>query len=104
MASNWDNVSFGVESGDSGYTAPIDFSKVSLDKRLSYYKEDGSTALSYSKLRTLDSCARKFQLQEKSERTPNDPSVHTAYGHAFGTGIQALWRTNDLQLLYGKHS
>jgi hypothetical protein len=73
---------------------------LSLDKRLSYYKEPGMISMSYSRLRTLHTCARKFQLLEKQERQAKEPSIHTAYGHAFGAGVQALWRTQSLAIAF----
>lgn len=56
-------------------------------QKLSYVREDGIIALSYSKLETFYACPRRFQLGEVEDNRFRDPSAHTAYGHAVGAGI-----------------
>lgn len=59
-------------------------------KRLGYVAEEGVIALSYSRLNTLYSCPRKFQLSELMGRKSFSPTMHTAFGHAYGAGVQTF--------------
>lgn len=59
-------------------------------------------ALSYSKLKTLSTCARKYQLENQfGMRTGNRKSVTFSFGHAVGMAVQATarGRTKDQMLL-----
>lgn len=62
--------------------------------QLGYVRRPGKTTLSYSKLLTLHSCPRKMQVQELEERAAFADTVHTTFGHAFGAGVQELFRTS----------
>lgn len=64
-------------------------------KRLGYVKIPGVQDLSYSKLNTLHSCPRKFRLAELEGRKQFSPSAHTAFGHAYGAGVQEFIRYYD---------
>ena len=59
-------------------------------KRLGYVAQEGVIALSYSRLNTLYSCPRKFQLSELMGRKSFSPTMHTAFGHAYGAGVQTF--------------
>lgn len=66
-------------------------------KRLDYVRIPGVVSLSYSRLLTLNSCPRKFQLRElKDARVGFRSSIHTAFGSAYGAGVQEIWRTGCL--------
>ena len=49
--------------------------------------------LSHSSLTTLHACPRKFELYRLNAGATKASSVDTAFGHAFGTGIQTLIAT-----------
>ena len=69
--------------------------------RLGYVVRPGVTSLSYSKILTAHSCPRRARIQELETRAPREASVHTAYGHAFGAGVQELFRTDgDIELAW----
>lgn len=59
-------------------------------KRLGYVALEGVVNLSYSRLSTFYTCPRKFQLSELEGRKSFSPSVHTAFGHAYGAGVQTF--------------
>ena len=65
-------------------------------KRLGYIRQQGVISLSFSRVQTLYSCPRKFLLRELKQRQPEAPSVHLAYGSAFGAGLAELFRTQDV--------
>lgn len=67
-------------NGSSSKPAPI--------RKLRYVLEQGGTVLSFSRLNTLHTCARKFQLAELLNLKQFTPSAHTAFGHAFAAGAQ----------------
>lgn len=90
--SNWLDFSFDSSGGQGQAT-----SRPGADRKLGYYKLPGVTALSYSKLKTLHVCPRKFQLQEKQERMEREQNIHTAFGHAFGAGVQGMWKWGTLE-------
>jgi PD-(D/E)XK nuclease superfamily len=46
--------------------------------------------LSHSSLTTLHACPRKFELYRLNAGEKGKATVDTAFGHAFGTGIQSL--------------
>lgn len=66
-------------------------------RKLGYVCEPDVIALSYSRLNTLHSCARKFMLKELKQQRSNFQSIDMSYGSAFGAGVQELFRTGDLQ-------
>jgi hypothetical protein len=66
-------------------------------KKLGYIRQDGVLSLSYSRLQTLHSCPRKFLLREVYQRAPEAPSIHLAFGSAFGAGLAELFRSNNIE-------
>lgn len=74
--------------------------KAAKPRKLGYIVVEGETALSFSRLRTFYACPRKFQLKEISEAGMHEPTIHTAFGSAFGAGLQELWRTGSLARAY----
>jgi hypothetical protein len=58
----------------------------------------GETSLSYSRLKTLNECPRKFQLRELAETGQHSATIHTAFGSAFGVGVQQLFKTGSIAL------
>jgi hypothetical protein len=58
--------------------------------KLTYIEVEGVQSLSYSKLNTLYECPRKFQLRELEGRRSFTPTAHTAFGHAYGAGVQTF--------------
>lgn len=67
-------------------------------RRLGYVKIPGVINLSFSRLSVLHSCPRKFFLREVAvEGVVRNDTVHTAFGSAFGAGIQELLRTGSLE-------
>lgn len=67
-------------------------------KKLAYVFEPGSLNLSFSRLQALWRCPREFYLKEL-EAIPDGFSgnLHTAFGSAFGAGIQELFRSGSLE-------
>lgn len=59
-------------------------------KKLGYVALPHIINLSYSRLNTLYACPRKFQLSELEGRKSFSPTVHTAFGHAYGAGVQTF--------------
>lgn len=59
-------------------------------KKLGYVAQEGVIGLSYSRLNTLYTCPRKFQLSELMGRKSFSPTMHTAFGHAYGAGVQTF--------------
>jgi hypothetical protein len=57
-------------------------------KKLTYVIIEDETGLSYSKLEKFYECPRKFQLGYIKELSTFSASIHTAYGHAVGAGVQ----------------
>ena len=55
--------------------------------------------LSHSAIQILRQCPRKFELDRLSKdfKTPEESTVHTAFGSAMGSGIQKLLETGDLK-------
>lgn len=66
-------------------------------KKLGYIRQEGVISLSFSRMETLHSCPRKFMLRELHERAAESPSIHLAFGSAFGAGMAELWRTNNIE-------
>lgn len=66
-------------------------------RRLGYIRQPGVHSLSFSKLGTLHSCARKYLLREVHSRAELEQSIHLAFGSAFGAGLAELFRTNNLE-------
>ncbi len=58
----------------------------------------GGKGLSYSRRQTLNSCPRKFQLENiYNLGLRDDSNVDFAFGHAVGAGVQhLLWQPHDL--------
>lgn len=52
--------------------------------------------ISYSSLNQFHSCPRKFELDKMGEERPNLESIHFAFGHALGAGIQSLFDNGDI--------
>lgn len=78
----WDN--FGTV-----YVTPEQAKKLEYPPaKLTYIQVEGVQSLSYSKLNTLYECPRKFQLRELEGRRSFEPTAHTAFGHAYGAGVQ----------------
>jgi hypothetical protein len=80
----------------SAPSVPRDFHDTALEirpKKLNYIIEQSRIALSFSKLQTLRDCPRKFQCKELGSAGEYTPSIDTAYGHAFATGVQHLFIT-----------
>ena len=73
----------------------VDNVKVQKGHKLSYYNDPGRINMSYSRRGTLHNCPRKFQLLEKKQRLARVPTIHTAYGHAFGAGVASYWKYQD---------
>lgn len=65
-------------------------------KKLNYVVIEGETGLSYSKLEKFYECPRKFQLGYLKELATFSASIHTAYGHAVGAGVQEFLTKVDL--------
>lgn len=63
-----------------------------IDPRLKY--------LSYSSLKTLHSCPRKFELEKKTDQLDDlevtDQNVTFAFGHTVGIGVQSLFEGKAL--------
>jgi len=57
-------------------------------KKLGYVLREGIRSLSYSRLNTFHSCPRKFHIGEMRGARGFDPTIHTAFGHAYGAGVQ----------------
>lgn len=57
-------------------------------KKLEYVFREGVRSLSYSRLQTFYSCPRKFHLGELRGAKGFNPTIHTAFGHAYAMGIQ----------------
>lgn len=64
-----------------------------VPKKLDYIIEPNIIALSYSKLQTLKTCPRMFLLKELLGSGSYQPSIDTAYGHAWAAGVQELFRS-----------
>lgn len=56
--------------------------------KLGYVFREGVRTLSYSRLNTFYSCPRKFHIGEVKGARNFSPSVDTAFGHAYGMGVQ----------------
>lgn len=68
-------------------------------KKLGYVKIPGVVNLSYSRLQNFHACPRKFFLREVvSADAGFSGNVHTAFGSAFGAGVQEVLRSGNLQL------
>lgn len=61
--------------------------------KLGYIKLPGVLDLSFSKRNSLHKCPRYFHLREHKHMGNFQPNAHTAFGHAFGAGVQEffLW-------------
>jgi len=60
--------------------------------KLGYIFREGVHSLSYSRLNTFYSCPRKFHLGEIKGARGFAPTIHTAFGHAYGAGVQEYLR------------
>lgn len=60
--------------------------------KLGYIIEPGVTAFSYSKRNNLHKCPRYFHLKEDRHLGSFQPNAHTAFGHAYGAGVQMFFR------------
>lgn len=65
--------------------------------KLGYSKKNGY-GLSYSRLETLHSCPRKFEIENVLGYRKRSQSVTFAYGHMIGAGIQEILEHNNLEL------
>lgn len=66
-------------------------------KKLGYIYEPDKVSLSYSRLQTFRNCPRKFLLNELNQQGSFSGSIHTAYGSAFGAGVQELFRSGSFR-------
>lgn len=67
-------------------------------KKLGYVKIPGVINLSYSRLQTFHTCPRKFLLREVVAADAGFAgNTHTAFGSAFGAGVQEVLRSGNLQ-------
>lgn len=60
--------------------------------KLGYVFREGVHSLSYSRLGTFYSCPRKFNIGELRGARGFAPTIDTAYGHAYGAGVQTFMR------------
>jgi len=67
------------------------------ERKLGYIYEPDKLALSYSRRQTLNRCARLFQLREIKQRKSRTPSIDTAFGSAFGAGVQELFKSGSIE-------
>jgi hypothetical protein len=67
------------------------------ERKLGYIYEPDKLALSYSRRQTLNRCARLFQLREIKQRKSRTPSIDTAFGSAFGAGVQELFKSGSVE-------
>lgn len=66
-------------------------------KALGYVKIPGVVNLSYSRRSVKHTCPRKFYLREVANvDTAYSSTIHTAFGSAFGAGVQEVLRTGSL--------
>lgn len=65
-------------------------------KKLNYIFEPNKISLSFSRLQTLRTCPRMFLCRELLGQGSYQPSLDTAYGHAFAAGVQELFRSSSL--------
>lgn len=63
--------------------------------KLGYSSQNGR-GLSYSRLQTLHSCPRKYEIENVIGYRPKIESMTFAYGHFVGAGIQEYLATRDL--------
>lgn len=66
------------------------------NKKLGYVYEPDKITLSASKLTSLRNCPRRFLLREIYRRSSYSTNIDTAYGSAFGAGVQELFRSGNL--------
>lgn len=71
--------------------------KTITQRKLGYVYDPEQLALSYSRRQTLNRCPRLFQLRELKQRKSRSASIDTAFGSAFGAGVQELWRTGSIE-------
>lgn len=67
-----------------------------VPKKLNYIFEPEKISLSYSRLQTLRTCPRMFQCRELAGQGSYEPTLDTAYGHAFAAGVQELFVSGSL--------
>jgi hypothetical protein len=67
------------------------------ERKLGYIYEPDKLALSYSRRKTLNRCTRLFQLREIKQRKSRSPSIDTAFGSAFGAGVQELFASGSVE-------
>ncbi len=72
-------------TGDAFLAAMMEPAK---PKKLGYVFRPGKRSLSYSRLGTFHSCPRKFHIGELRGARGFEPTIHTAFGHAYGAGVQ----------------
>ena len=70
------------------------------ERKLGYVYEPDKLALSYSRRQTLNRCPRLFQLREIKQRKSRSASIHTAFGSAFGAGVQELFTSGNIERAY----
>jgi len=63
--------------------------------KLGYIAVEGVTNLSYSKRNSLHKCPRYFHLKEDKHLGSFRPNAHTAFGHAYGAGVQTFFLYAD---------
>lgn len=66
-------------------------------RKLGYVIEPEKITLSFSRLATLRTCPRKFLLKELNQKAPGTATIDTAYGSAFGAGVQALFTYDSIE-------
>lgn len=66
--------------------------------KLAYVFKEGSLNLSFSRLQALWRCPREFYLKELEGKSDGfSGNLHTAYGSAYGAGLQELFRSGDIE-------
>lgn len=66
-------------------------------KKLGYVLDPDKITLSFSRLSTLRLCPRKFLLKELNQKAPSSATIDTAFGSAFGAGVQAMFKFHSLE-------
>ena len=99
MATNYSSKEFSLDQLESAFNAiAISAAAPKKANKLGYVKIPGQTVLSFSKLTTLYTCPREFQLKELQERTSRFSTLDTSFGHSLAAGIQALWKYSCIEI------
>lgn len=84
-----------VNKTQQGFLAAVEAEVSHKPVKLNYVVIEDEDSLSYSKLEKFYQCPRKYEVGQLKGLSEFSPSIHTAFGHAIGAGVQEFLLSKD---------